>query len=322
MVKKKRKTKGQKPPPEPKTDRKETTTEERAVIARAAGRPGESTKGLAEEFQKHRTTIWRVQKRAKERAIRTGRPLTDINNLRTERKRHYTVRDERTERRIEREVREHNHGNLDLYKSDLQLPFSKSTLLQILYDKHLSHNVVAVKPALNRDNRTIRLALAKELRKVNLRRVCWIDAANVRLDNKGGKERAWMENNSERFDEKNKTERGSGYSTGQFFGVIKHWERPGPCVIIKTESEAEKKEAEAELNKENTSWRSFDTLQFVAQEAKKEADALDTGKKARGRRAKLDVFVNSMQRKRGNRDRGGVDWYRFCNKYLEPLLAP
>ncbi len=60
MVKKKRRTKGQKPPPEPKTDRRETTTEERAVIARAKHEKGESTKGLADEFKKHRTTIWRV----------------------------------------------------------------------------------------------------------------------------------------------------------------------------------------------------------------------------------------------------------------------
>lgn len=46
-----------------------------------------------------------------------------------------------------------------------------------------------------------------------------------------------------------------------------------------------------------------------------------TGKR-RGKPASFEVYVKKNGIKRGDRDRGGIDWWRLTDKYIQPLLKP
>ena len=47
------------------------------------------------------------------------------------------------------------------------------------------------------------------------------------------------------------------------------------------------------------------------------------GKRARrGRKASFEVYKKKNGITRGDRGKGGIDWFRFTDKYVQPLLKP
>lgn len=82
--------------------------------------------------------------------------------------------------------------------------------------------------------------------------------------------------------------------------------------------QAEKKEAEAALERENAADLPRHKAKYYASQGLKQLDLDEKGKKRRG---KFPGFRPDLK-KRGDRSRGGIDWYRHREVVLRSLLLP
>lgn len=82
--------------------------------------------------------------------------------------------------------------------------------------------------------------------------------------------------------------------------------------------QAEKKEAEAALERKNAADLPRHKAKYYASQGLKQLDLDEKGKKRRG---KFPGFRPDLK-KRGDRSRGGIDWYRHREVVLRSLLLP
>jgi hypothetical protein len=137
-----------------------------------------------------------------------------------------------------------------------------------MYEKRLHYLPGGEKPDLNENCMCKRNQLAKELLAMDLKQCVFIDEANERSEY--GVVSCW--HNPEEYlhkDVKQKTKK-QDYSKAEFIGAIKWGEPPGPYRVMKTETLAEKKEAEVLINKLREEEMPRLRAEFDAQEAEKD----------------------------------------------------
>ena len=224
---------------------------------------------------------------------------------------------------------------------ELMLHCSESLFTKIMY-KHRSHYTPGEeKPELSAGCPQIRVDLAELLLSMDLKTIAFIDEANMRSEY--GKIHVWH-TPEERFhpDVKQSTTK-QDYSKGEFMGALKWGEPPGPYRLFSTETLEEKKEAEILLKKYQSEQEPQLRAEFDAREAEKDvcnyppvipflplqsranqahSQRLRGNRSRRGAKASFEVYKKKHRITRGDRAKGGIDWFRFTDKYVQPLLKP
>ena len=89
------------------------------------------------------------------------------------------------------------------------------------------------------------------------------------------------------------------------------------------ETEAEKKEAKEFLDAKNIENLRFHGLLGAVNQATREQEEIERGRKYPGQKPSFMVWLRSNRLlTRGDRSNGGVDWYRYFRKVLEPKIFP
>ena len=93
-------------------------------------------------------------------------------------------------------------------------------------------------------------------------------------------------------------------------------------LTLHEETEIEKKAAEKELAEENARRIAWNALNFRVNQASQQEKELVEGRKKPGPKSSYDVFQKGQRLTRGNRDKGGVGWWRYYKLFLENELFP
>lgn len=264
-------TKGRCPRPN-KTDRTEVSEAMRhGMVVKSLD--GISQHKIAEFYGKPQCTVSRTLKDATERAERRGNPLSDIENVqRTPGKRKRPVKfgtpqKEEIVKKVKfgrepRELKAHE------WIEDLELNCSESTFTKMMYEYRLHFLPGAEKPELSPKLQSIRLSLAQMILDYDVRRIIFIDQANIRSEY-GGKPTWHTPEEKFHKDVKIPTTK-QAYSKGEIMGAIKYNEPPGPHKIYLKETLAEQNEAEGHMKRMRAEQMEGLRAEFDAQEAAKD----------------------------------------------------
>ncbi|KAF7926957.1 uncharacterized protein EAE98_006341 [Botrytis deweyae] len=324
----------------PKTNRKEVPDGVRQAIVRTAGVTTAQEEAAYWDHKFSERTIRYIRQRARDRDESNGTrggarrpPLADISNVENRRTRGQQPllgpREQQMLVSMVKATRSSRMLSADQHTSNWNKTHKKkihvSTFWKVMYANRLSHTIPTKKPQLNAGHRKKRVVGATDLREILRKtpeRVIFIDAATIR-NFEEDTHRMWCTPEEyEHKDVKQASTSNLQYGCGQFFGGICLGKRPGPCTIYATETEEEKKEAKEELERLNQEYDPLHTLAFAGSQRQEEREYDLRGKKKPGPIASSTTYKKSVAYKRGNRDKGGVDWYRFFKGFLEPKLEP
>ena len=93
-------------------------------------------------------------------------------------------------------------------------------------------------------------------------------------------------------------------------------------IFIYTETDTEKEEAKGLLAAENKGGDSLRALAFASAEVAKWEKEIATNKKTSGRKPKFENYRKNIQIVRGDRAKGGIDWFRYRELILRSHLLP
>ena len=343
MPQKPRRTKGVHPPKRI-SERREQPLDRRVAICRTIGQTSaaeEERYWAQQENPPSKRTINKIRARAKEawgsEGTRNGakrRPLADITfsqNKPRGAKKKLTDEQERYLRNKALSSREERRKTADEHCSDLymshNISISPSLFTATMYRGGICRKKAEYKPILTQKHKDERVERAQELLKILkgcIGAVCFMDAASIRL-NEDKADYCWQgKDEGYHEDVKIGTNKNKDYSCAQFFGVVAHGVKNGPCAALTKETADEKAAAQREvdrLNKEEYMDR-FLGATFIWAMAARERDEEERGHKFRGSKPREDIWIRDNNFKRGNRDAGGVDWYRVNYEFLLPKVKP
>jgi hypothetical protein len=150
--------------------------------------------------------------------------------------------------------------------------------------------------------------------------VIWADETSVQLGGARGKRRVWRKA-EEAYHPHCIKRRWKGFKEFMFWGAFSY-DKKGPCWIWEDETAAEKKFAIAELKRMNALREDDDRAAWeLAQQLKRDAYFGRTGKRFPGLPAKWKHIAKhgAYVREKG---KGGIDWWRYQQVILIPLLLP
>jgi hypothetical protein len=199
----------------------------------------------------------------------------------------------------------------------LSLIISAMTIWRVLKSEGYNKVKPTRKPGLTAEQRTIRLAWCLDHQDWTLedwKNVIWSDETSVILGLKRGSTRLWRKT-SEAVQDDCIRRRWKGFTEFMFWGCFSY-DKKGPCHVWKSETVAEKRAAQKEIDVMN-----------AANEPLFKADwELETAMKRTGLRnkpGKKPEWRFTKDTKKLVRDsNGGIDWYRYRKEILEKKLIP
>lgn len=271
MPKKIYRTKGRCPRPN-KTDRTEVSEAMRHGMV-VKSMDGISQHKIAEFYDRPTATVSRTIKDATERAERRGNPLSEIENVqRTPGKRKRPVKFTTPQKdEIMKKVkfgREPREKKASEWIEDLQLNCSESTFTKMMYEYSLHFLPGAEKPELSQKAQDLRVSLAQIILDYDVRRIVFIDQANIRSEY-GGKPTWHTPEEKFHKDVKIPTTK-QAYSKGEIMAAIKYNEPPGPARIFTKETLDEQNEAEVHMKTLRAEQMEGLRAEFDAREAAKD----------------------------------------------------
>lgn len=211
------------------------------------------------------------------------------------------------------------------YFNETQIRISPEYFSQMMYDAGYHRGHAEYKPNLTDKHKKQRKERAQQLLWLlenQPETLCFTDAAAIRLQ-EDEEHTYWMRvDEGYHEDVKEGTERKNGYSCGQFFGIIALGVQNGPYHIFLEETDSEKILAEKHLKELNLDMDRFYGATHDWAEVWEKMEEERTGRKRKGRKPQKETWQKVGRFARGNRDAGGVDWYRFCYSYLVPKVQP
>ena len=91
-------------------------------------------------------------------------------------------------------------------------------------------------------------------------------------------------------------------------------------IFVYTETDTEKKEAKGLLAAENEDYDSLHALAFASSEVAKWEKEIATNKKTSGRKPQYENYRKMVKINRGDRAKGGIDWFRYRELILRAHL--
>ncbi|KAI9712982.1 MAG: hypothetical protein M1812_006730 [Candelaria pacifica] len=204
-----------------------------------------------------------------------------------------------------------------------ELKISESKFKDIMYQRGYGRGSAGWKTYLTDEQKDMRLQFAfKYYRKMDWKnRAISTDEAKIKKgEHYNGKH--WMKKGDQLAPNiKKTTEISHNKGLGNISGSIGYNFKSNP-IFLWAETEAEKKEAVEELEKENKGQQPLQYLLFAGNLAKRRQDAEDAGRKPPGREPTLEVFERKNKLKRGDRSKNGMDWYRYRLDVMIAELIP
>ena len=202
----------------------------------------------------------------------------------------------------------------------LEHNLSSTTILRVLKRNGMRSCKTPKKPGLSESMMEARLQFCLRHEHWTLedwKNVIWTDETSIVLGSERGRKRAVWRRPEESHVRTNVRRRFRGYSEFMFWGAFSY-DKKGPFRIWKPETAAEKREAQAEIDKMN---------EEMEEEAKaKKQWELEVAMKRMGLRkpgGRKPVWKWDKSHGKIVRDaKGGIDWYRYQKKILLPKLIP
>ena len=121
---------------------------------------------------------------------------------------------------------------------------------------------------------------------------------------------------------KNTTDQSYDKSMGQINAMIAHSYK-SELTFIWTETEDEKKAATKHLRAENDRLLPWNALLAAGNSGSREQEEIDRGKRYPGPKPSFQAFLKNGQiLQRGDRSKGGIDWYIYWRRVLDPKIYP
>ena len=209
-------------------------------------------------------------------------------------------------------------------KDGVRKPLSYGSLMRMMVVHGWRRKKKGWKPLLEPDHESYRYLWALRYRYLNWRNAVSTDEASGRTA-EHSQGRAWIEiGHGNPFDTEivGRKSQKDNKAKGQITGSLSYYEK-GPIGFLFPETEDQKEQAKVTLVEENKERDPLSVLAFCADDLRDKDNYLNKhGRIKPGKQRDVKVYLRQAKVSRGDRSRGGMDWFRYREEVLIPLLIP
>ena len=323
----------------PKTSRTELTVVERAFAMGAiSALRGDyaSINDLAKSMCRSNPALYKLQQRIDYKAEALGTQLWDQVNYITETGcgRHALLTQDQKDQIIKLVTSSRDNREKEAWQAiadgdfkEIVPEISVTTFQNVMYEAGYSRHRPSWRPPLTKDQEEERYQWAQDHdpdgeeeydnKGFDWTTVAFTDETPARIGDERGMIRTWCKE-GEQYDDDVKHDRTRNECCLQFYGCFRY-NYKGPCHVYYPETEEEKAKAEAHLEELNRDTKIRDNkLQQQARSALNELGESDVNLRRSTR--KKQYVPSTMDYKRGDRGRGGIDGYRHREGALQKVV--
>ena len=307
-----------------KTTRKELSVTERATITSLVQEAGWKQERVADLIKVGIGTVGKTVRRAITRAKENQLPLADISNYQSTRRsgQPRKLTPEQGDEICTWIVSCKAHRDMQAWEviAKLHLDISDSLLFQTMYDHGYSRKKHGWKPILSTPTKKHRKDFATAYLDFDWKgRAVTTDELSMRMGEIRGKLRSWQKE-GEKYNKDVVEGKSDGYSCGQMWASI-GYDLKSPCHFHLEETEAEKREAQLILDRENLEDRKHHYTMWIASQGLQSLRYMEKGRKAPGVPPKYENYLKRQMMMREDRtSKQGVDWFRHREGALKKLI--